>query len=223
MDDRDVFRMTPAAFLSGFWSLLPVVDRVAAGDVLNATIHMNRALKEEMTHDKLDAYSRNLQGRIIVDSKNSVYLRRFRIDGWMPGDPKQEDLPDNQKRLYNVYLHHIVRADEDTLMHNHPWEWAESLILCGGYTEMYGVLCEEETENLKAKIITQPNWKRYFGAGTRNTLGHTDYHNITNVDRGTWTLFVCGMKTKSWGFYDEARGHIPWRDRLAERGIQAQY
>jgi hypothetical protein len=38
-----------------------------------------------------------------------------------------------------------------------------------------------------------------------------------------YRIFVVGPKTKSWGFRVPGRGFVPWRERLAERGIKADY
>src|ERR1700692_2623605 len=34
-----------------------------------------------------------------------------------------------------VYLHHFHRPDNDRHLHNHPWKWTKSFVLCGSYTE----------------------------------------------------------------------------------------
>src|ERR1700684_2124229 len=34
-----------------------------------------------------------------------------------------------------AFVHKIVDSDDRSALHNHPWEWACSLILFGGYNE----------------------------------------------------------------------------------------
>ena len=196
--------LEPLAFDEYFWRSLPEVDRYVAQEVLNATIHLNRATGVQLTPQYLEEFvaRARLRERKITFSGDRLYLRRFAIDGWMPRDP--------DGKLYSVYLHNIVLADEDEALHNHPWEWAESLILCGGYSEEYS---------------TEVGGKKHpmgYEALHRNSLGHTDYHRIRAVSKGTWTLFVCGPKTASWGF-DVDGVHVPWRERLDQRGITPEY
>ena len=50
------------------------------------------------------------------------------------------------------------------------------------------------------------------------------FHRITRVSPDTWTLFVTGPKTSTWGFRNpETREVMPWRERLQMRGITPAY
>lgn len=87
-----------------------------------------------------------------------------------------------------VYLHLIAQADADRHLHNHPWKWARSLILTGGYLEQRGA-----------------SGSRFFGHWRRPwswvRLNGNTYHRIALVERNTWTLFIAGPRVKSWGFW----------------------
>jgi hypothetical protein len=63
----------------------------------------------------------------------------------------------------------------------------------------------------------KPHHDLYMGAARHMRAG--DVHRIKHVLPDTWTLFMVGPKQSSWGFYVEGRGMVPWRERLAERGI----
>jgi hypothetical protein len=55
-----------------------------------------------------------------ADSPGGPYMRRW----WI--------IPRN--RFLNIYLHQILRDDDDRALHDHPW-WNVSIILRGGYFE----------------------------------------------------------------------------------------
>lgn len=131
------------------------------------------------------------------------YMLRRRLHGFMPGDG-------DRAYSMNSYVHRILRADEDPLPHSHPWEWAVSLVLRGGYVEQR-----------PARYGGTAFYSRV--AGTVHEFDGETFHKITDVIGDCWTLFVTGPKIASWGFLDEQRGVIPWRERLRERGIRPDY
>lgn len=109
------------------------------------------------------------------------------------------------KRVYllpAVYLHMIAQADSDRHLHDHPWAWAWSLILRGGYVE----------ERPWAADAEGWPWRRLV-PGDTNLLRSHNYHRIVTVEPNTWTLFVTGPRTKSWGFLT-AKGHEDFRTYL---------
>ena len=40
-----------------------------------------------------------------------------------------------RNRFFNLYLHRVLRSDDDRALHDHPW-WNLSYIVDGGYTEV---------------------------------------------------------------------------------------
>lgn len=144
-----------------------------------------------------------LPARHLHAEDGGVYLSRYKLHGWMP---------DNQVVVpSSVYLHHIHRADSDTAMHSHPWEWSQATALWGGYTEQRGILLPDGS--------LQAESERQLFVGRSFYMGAENVHRISSVQPDTWTLFMVGPKRSSWGFYVEGRGMVPWRERLAERGI----
>jgi hypothetical protein len=145
-----------------------------------------------------------LQRRDICGEDGTLYLQRFRVLGWMPGSSWR--LP------FSIYLHRFARADLDDAPHSHPWAWAFSLVLHGGYLEMRANGADRSERSWRWLMPLSMNW-----------LWSDTYHVVTTIKPETWTLFIVGPKAKSWGFWVAGRGHVPWRERLAERGIQADY
>lgn len=136
-----------------------------------------------------------LPRRLITGEDDTPYLSRYRVLGWMPGDKRRWP--------FSIYLHHFHRPDLDEALHNHPWRWALSIVLTGGY-------CEARSWGAQ--------WRKPF---TVELLRADTYHSITRLQGEVWTLFIVGPKAQSWGFLVSGRGHVPWRKRFAERGIPA--
>lgn len=163
--------------------------------------------------------------RRITAEDGTPYLDRYWIHGWMPEwiwSPIKWDrfglfIRDENRTwwrrprrasgsTWGLYLHHFRSPDHDIAPHSHPWQWAVSLVLAGGYTEQR--LADGE-------LVT-----RRVRPWTLNFLRHDTCHVVTELHgRETWTLFLVGPKSSSWGFWVEGRGFVPWRERLAERGL----
>jgi len=111
----------------------------------------------------------NRRPDIIIGSGQSPYMLRWYL------------IPRN--RFFNVYLHHILRSDDDRALHDHPW-WSFSLILLGVYGEVTG------------------NGVKGFGTGDVIYRSAEYSHRLTVVSGATvWTLFVTGPRARDWGFY----------------------
>lgn len=91
---------------------------------------------------------------------------------------------------WGLYLHHFHRSDDDSALHNHPWKWAVSLILKGGYSE---------ERRVGDRVI-----RRKLEPGDLNILTDKDFHRADLLDTkgGAWSLFLVGPITQSWGFWD---------------------
>lgn len=153
--------------------------------------------------------ARHLPRRDILAEGGAVYLERYRVLGWMPG---------SRWRGPSIYLHRFRLPDQDTALHNHPWRRCVSLVLAGGYTEerLLGTI-PDELGRIGSVIGT-----RCLRPGNLNIILPDDYHRVSELHGAeTWTLFVVWPRTTSWGFWVPGRGHVPWRDRLRERGIDA--
>lgn len=122
----------------------------------------------------------------------SVAIDRF-------GNPKENAIfPPG----WGLYLHRFHRSDDDVALHNHPWEWSLSLILAGGYSEerRYGERVE----------------RRDVRPGRIIRINREDFHRVDLFEKDSWSLFLAGPKTASWGFWDRhTKEFWPWREFIA--------
>ncbi len=152
----------------------------------------------------LHVLSRRLRRRDIMREDGQLYLSRFKIFGWMPGDTRSYP--------FSVYLHRFHTPDYDPAPHNHPWEWARSLILTGGYVER------------RFDPGSGADWSAPVLPGTVNRIMPGTFHVVEELlGTETWTLFVAGPKMGAWGFWVDERGYVPWRERIQERGLTPDY
>jgi hypothetical protein len=92
-------------------------------------------------------------------------------------------------KTVGVFLHHLVASDSKTALHDHPWSWAVSLVLSGGYRE----------HRLRSDGHMMERW---VGPLSFNVLRSHDRHRVElREGRGAWTLFLHGRVVKPWSFF----------------------
>ena len=155
--------------------------------------------------------------RIIWDRNGkSPYLSRFYLvnpprmpDGSWPFD-KNGALREGitwPTRRWGIYLHKFHRGDDERELHNHPWRWAVSLILSGGYIE-------ERRHGRDYEYVVRV---RRFRPGMINIIRSSDFHRVDLVGKEAWSLFLVGPKFSSWGFWCRNTGRFwPWRQFISE-------
>ncbi len=156
-----------------------------------------------------------LTHRMIFDRDGKKpYLSRYYIskpprmaDGSDPFDKLGNPKPDSiWPKGIGVYIHQFHEGDMDQNPHSHPFEWAVSLILAGGYKE-------ERTVGKSIRFTTKT-----FTPGMLNFLKSTDFHRVDLLEEDAWTLFIVGPKTTNWGFKDRNTGVVKnWREYLDEK------
>lgn len=103
-------------------------------------------------------------------------------------------------RFGTLRLHNILRSDNRTAYHDHPF-WFLSLILWGGYLE------------------STPKVDKVYRAPSLVAHSPEDLHFLT-VWRSTWTLVVTGPYVREWGFrppsyfgnYSDLGDWVHWKD-----------
>lgn len=126
----------------------------------------------------------------IVKEGKGLYLRRFYLGPptWTP----------------RVYLHHILRSDDDRDPHDHPWDYTTA-ILANGYRES---VFFPRTPYGYAHTMTVGDFRRYYARHT---------HKLELLDgRDTWTLVIAGPTIRRWGFWILGDGITPRNDRWVD-------
>jgi hypothetical protein len=137
-----------------------------------------------------------LVDRLIAHAQRTPY---FDLDGYMERWWLHPAEDDKQSPLASIRIHHILRADHERHLHNHPWA-ARTIILKGWYRErrMVGGVEVETT----------------LHAGDTAAIGVDTFHSIDEVSPGgVWTMFFMSPWQKTWGF-DTDHGFVPWRTYL---------
>lgn len=126
--------------------------------------------------------------------------------------------------LPNIRLHHIMRADADRHLHDHPWN-ARTFVLRGFYLEeRKGDLFNQGDEGVR--ILRDEHgkfaghreiWRRSAGYTGRLLFG--EYHRISHIPPGgVWTLFITWKFRGDWGF-DVDGVKIPHTEYLKKNDI----
>lgn len=122
--------------------------------------------------------------RDILDiTGNDLYLRRWSF--WLPFG-------------WSIKIHKIVRADDDRCQHDHPWIFIR-VVLKGGYVEHRG-----------DKAVTLKPWRPWAPLRIYPAMGSFKHRIAYLLDGPSWTLILCGRKTKEWGFFTK-EGWMPWK------------
>lgn len=142
----------------------------------------------------------------------SPYLRRWFLTPWSSDDHRLK-----AKRLPNVYLHQILRSDDDRALHDHPWDNI-SIILWGGYIEH--VFERPPVEGMEMPPVTTKR-RRMFSIVRRKA---EDAHRLElyrnpgadgpgsvndifyGEEKPCWSIFITWRKRREWGFWCEKRG-----------------
>lgn len=104
----------------------------------------------------------------ITNAAGSVFMRRYKL---------------LKTRFGSVYLHEILRSDEDHCLHDHPWSFM-TLILAGGYWEVMR----------HATVWRDPGMLLYRPAKFAHRL-------MIPIGGCAWSLVVVGPKVREWGFF----------------------
>ncbi len=99
------------------------------------------------------------------------------------------------KEFGHIYLHEVLRDDDDRALHDHPWDSA-SIVLRGNLREVL------------------PTESRILTPGSITCRTAVEPHRLELVDGPVWTLFITGPKIREWGFQDPERGWVHWADYL---------
>lgn len=106
------------------------------------------------------------------------------------------------KRTFNIYLHHLMRSDDDRALHDHPW-WNCSIILRGEYIE----------HTIAAGGVHYRRIRRSGDIVFRRASGA---HRLELNSGACITLFMTGPKIRDWGFHCPS-GWVFWKDFVMDK------
>lgn len=119
------------------------------------------------------------QPDFVIGGNDDPYLKRWYI---IPRNP-----------VFNIYLHHFLRSDDDRALHTHPWINL-SLVLDGAYIEH-----------------TKDGEQRLIEGDFKLRLSGNIAHRIELRQGSCWTLFVTGPRYQEWGFLCP-QGFVHWKN-----------
>ncbi len=132
-----------------------------------------------------------LRHRFDISPKGKPYLIRW----YLTPSGKGKFAKWYRRNFPGVFLHCFLESDPDRGWHSHPWTWAASLILRGGYRE-------SRPDNWFLNWYDDL-WREYK-EGNWNTLTGADWHKVKLLTPKVWTLFVVGpLHGLEWSFMDE--------------------
>lgn len=111
----------------------------------------------------------------IIGTVEDPYLHRWYV---IPRNP-----------LFNIYLHKIIRSDDDRALHDHPW-WNISFVIKSGYWE---VRPGPEQNSLATY------WRAPGSVIAR--FAKSSHRLEVMPTKPAWTIFVTGPRFREWGFY----------------------
>lgn len=149
------------------------------------------------------ARSRPARTIMTRDGKGKYLTRHFLTEG--AAATEGMDRHDDNVPRWGLYLHHFHASDDGAELHNHPWKWAVSLVLKGGYSE-------ERCYGCKAYYVL----RRAVKPWRLNFLRGDTFHRVDlRPGQDAWTLFLVGPITQSWGFWDRNTWKFtPWKTFL---------
>ncbi len=131
---------------------------------------------------------------ICIGGEADPYLRRWFV---IPRNP-----------VFNIYLHHFCRSDDDRALHDHPWLFNCSIVLSSGYHEHLPPLPDGRAR--AAVRVAGDLVFRWGKAPHRVQL----WKATTTKEEPAWTLFITGPRVREWGFYCP-QGWRHWREFTA--------
>lgn len=127
----------------------------------------------------------------IVSKEGVVHFRRYRL---------------LRTPWFNIYIHNILKSDEDSDPHDHPWGFI-AFMFWGSYLEEWLGAYEDYRYWAGAELRQDI---RSFGSVYYHPA--KDFHKITLKSPSVWTLvFASGRKRPGWG-YQTRHGWINFRD-----------
>lgn len=150
--------------------------------------------------DKVRLPKLRREADLYIGGKEDPYLLRWYI------------IPRN--RFFNIYLHKIVRDDDDRALHDHPW-WSLSIIIKGSLREH-----DEAGAHIRRRFtvrLRNPEYAHRLELLKSPSLDTRK--DIVFLPNPCWTFFITGPRIREWGFHCP-KGWRHWRDFTDETGAR---
>lgn len=158
---------------------------------------------------------------ILSRDEREVYMGRWWLFNAYSKDEAGNAGPARWSWLPSVRVHHILRADDDEHLHDHPWN-ARTIVLRHWYYEERPYGHVQDAIDDGAFAVTRRHYDEVRGKHARRT-GYTgrvlfnSYHRICTLPaEGVYTLWFTWKYRDTWGFLVEGR-KVPWREYLKTR------
>lgn len=139
----------------------------------------------------------------VIGGPQNPYMLRWWITPWSGVHKVPREQRTRWQRIFAriplpaIYLHRILRSDDDRALHDHPWANV-SILLRGSYVE--------HTINAGGVHVRRV---RRAGDIVARTAKHA--HRL-EIDNGPcWSLFLTSIRTREWGFHCPEFGWVHWR------------
>lgn len=139
---------------------------------------------------------------IIGDPANPYLCRWFAI----PRNP-----------LFNIYVHQILRSDDDRALHDHPW-FSLSVMVGGGYIEVMPARPDQPRH-----LDFTPDGLRWQPREAGEVVFRSPWarHRLEMLGfQPAITVFITGPRLRSWGFHCR-NGWVHWK-RFTAPGNRGQ-
>lgn len=131
---------------------------------------------------------------IIGEPENPYMLRWW----WLP-----------RNRFFNIYLHKMLKDDDDRALHDHPWP-SLSHMVSGEIIEHYQVAVAGVGAYTETRKLTAGQWV-WRGAKFAHRLA------VPPQDDIPMTIFITGPRVRDWGFHCP-KGWRHWQDFVSSEG-----
>ncbi len=174
-----------------------------------------------LLHHQRHTVTRNYDVRIPTNPTIPAYmLRWWRI---------------TRNAYFNCYYHVVMRSDDDTALHDHPW-WSFSVVLDGGYWE-HSIL----PGGVHRKMWYGPGSMQFRRSGAvahrlelpshevpvlEDHRAAADYFRVTmrEKEQPARTIFITGPVLRRWGFHHPEQwvDAYEWDEFCQARGIGSE-
>jgi hypothetical protein len=107
-----------------------------------------------------------------------------------------------RNRFFNIYLHEVIRSDDDRALHDHPWVNG-SVLIDDRYVEHV-----IDAGGIHRRTIRRAGDVKLRLARAAHRLELVGGERVV-------TLFITGPRVRSWGFHCPKSGWVHWQEFTA--------